>query len=62
MSLKLDSLLTKANLQNAKTEVVVGGSLLASVVAMQLLTDTNPIGRCLVFFKQLGAHVREMCK
>eukprot|EP00522_Entomoneis_paludosa_P016281 CAMPEP_0172441638 /NCGR_PEP_ID=MMETSP1065-20121228/2150_1 /TAXON_ID=265537 /ORGANISM="Amphiprora paludosa, Strain CCMP125" /LENGTH=379 /DNA_ID=CAMNT_0013191095 /DNA_START=47 /DNA_END=1186 /DNA_ORIENTATION=+ len=42
------------------TEVMVGSGVVASVVAVQLFTNTNPLGRCYVFFKQLGAHEKRL--
>ena len=31
----------------------------AGLTAVQLLTDANPVGRCLLFLKQLRGHVSE---
>ena len=38
--------------------VVALGGLVASVCAVQVFTSADPVGRCLVFFKQLRGQVR----
>ena len=42
---------------NVGLEVVVGTGVVATLAVMQVFTNTNPLGRCYVFWKQLGAHV-----
>ena len=45
------------SLDNVGIEVLVGTGFVATITAMQLFTNTNPLGRCYTFWKQLGAHV-----
>lgn len=54
---------TKASLLNLLTEVdslpvlATGGVVLGGVMAVQLFTSADPVGRCFTFWRQLSAHV-----
>jgi hypothetical protein len=54
---------TKASLMNLLFEVdstpvlAAGGVVVGSVMAVQLFTSADPIGRCFTFWRQLSAHV-----
>ncbi len=37
--------------------LAAGGVVVGSVMAVQLFTSADPIGRCFTFWRQLSAHV-----
>ncbi|GKZ00077.1 hypothetical protein MPSEU_000961100 [Mayamaea pseudoterrestris] len=48
--------------ENKLTDVLLGasGAFVASVLAVQVLTEADPWGKCLRFWRQLGAHEKQL--
>ena len=46
--------------RNSNSDIALVGTAgaVAAIFAVQFFTEADPIGRCLLFFKQLGSHVR----
>lgn len=47
-------------LDNHRAESLAGAGVVATVLAVQFLTSADPIGRCFVFWRQLGRHERNL--
>jgi len=48
---------TSSNNPGRDLPIIAASGVVASVLAVQLITPADPIGRCIRFWKQLNAHV-----